>query len=111
MMETAVSNCGIKMDETTQVIQLIIHVPVFFFDVLFRVLVLLVFHGKQSKGPRVYVTSLVTAHRCLALVLPFKVSFQIQEKIETVADLKKPPLLEQTHECCRPCSCQQIHCN
>lgn len=49
MMEAAVSNCGLKMEETTQVIQLIIYVPIFFFNVLFNALALLVFHCKQSK--------------------------------------------------------------
>lgn len=49
MMEAAMSNCGIKMDETTQVIQLIIYVPIFFSDVLFNTPALLVFHCKQSK--------------------------------------------------------------
>lgn len=46
MMEAAVRNCGIKMNETTQVIQLIIYIQIFFFSVLFNALALLVFHCK-----------------------------------------------------------------
>lgn len=49
MMEAAVNNCGTKMDETAQVIQLIVYVPILFFGVLFNALALLVFQCKQSK--------------------------------------------------------------
>lgn len=80
MMETAVSNCSIKMYETTQVIQLIIYVPIFFFDVLFNALALLVFHCKQRKRAMCVHDQL--NHCTLVLILPFTVSFQRQEKIQ-----------------------------
>lgn len=48
-VEAAVSNRAIKTDETTQVIQLIIHVPVVPPGVFSNALALLVFHCKQNK--------------------------------------------------------------
>lgn len=48
-VEAAVSNCATKTDETTQVIQLVIHVPVFFTGVFSNALALLGLHCRQSK--------------------------------------------------------------
>ena len=81
MTEAAVSNCSLKMHETTQVIQLIIYVPIFFFDVLFNALHYWYFTASRAKGTCVCVTNLIVAH-CLAPILPFKASFQRQEKIQ-----------------------------